>query len=300
MKFNKILSLAFLSLGLLTACSDDDFNTAGDVTISMKDATIEQRESNSFVKIPIKVNGKANGDIRVWLEVVDQTTEYPTAKEDEDYIITSKCLNIPAGVNEVAVEFRPIWKRGTIDDTKAFAIKITKVEGAKLGTLEETNIVMLDVDNIPYFKLMGPWTLTATDGEDIYSYTIDMQEPPEGDPYHGKDKVLYAKGIFPEVFGGTSDVYLPILCLYNEATGEVDLSVTLGEKLYPDDSYGYTFVDGLYPSHSLAGSIPVTTNDDLTELLFKIPARSALGMYGLVNGELTSLFQIYTGMKMTR
>lgn len=63
------------------------------------------KESAGLCTVPVVVTGEHTGTIRVTFELIDHT-----AKEDENYIVTTKTLLIPAGQETINFEFK------TVDD----------------------------------------------------------------------------------------------------------------------------------------------------------------------------------------
>ena len=121
---------------LVTACSnDDDWNTDGNVTVEMKNATMKVKENAGMFYVPVEVTGEANGPIRVTVDVTEASVS--PAVEDEHYILTTKTLNIPAGETEVSLEFVPTNDM-EINDDRVFTVTIVSVEGAKLGEIKST------------------------------------------------------------------------------------------------------------------------------------------------------------------
>ena len=159
MKSVYIYLLAMVSI-LFTACSsDDDMNTTN-ATVSFTQAEFSFAESAGMVKIPIKVEGERNGDIRVQLKVTDGT-----AISEGHYMVTGETINIPVDSDDETfdVEVLVIDDGNEENDDRQFTIAIASVEGATVGTNGSCNVVLCDVDKNPYFKLFGAWTLTATD-----------------------------------------------------------------------------------------------------------------------------------------
>ena len=76
------------------ACSSDDdsWNSAADVTVSMKNPTMVIKENMGLTNVPIKVEGKTNGNVYVTLAVKEVGSN--PAKEDVHYYITDKTISI--------------------------------------------------------------------------------------------------------------------------------------------------------------------------------------------------------------
>lgn len=156
MKYIKL----FMLLAVVTffgACSSDDdsWNTASDVTVSMKNSTMTIKENMGLTNVPIEVTGKTNGNVFVTIQV-KEVGDNP-AKEDVNYYITDKTINISDGVGNVEVE--PV-DDDEVNADRQFEITIVEAKGAKIGNA--TTVVSLkDNDSQVYEKLQGKWKLTG-------------------------------------------------------------------------------------------------------------------------------------------
>lgn len=68
MKYIKLLMLLVV-VTFFGACSSDDdsWNSAADVTVSMKNPTMVIKENMGLTNVPIEVKGKTNGNVYVTL-----------------------------------------------------------------------------------------------------------------------------------------------------------------------------------------------------------------------------------------
>lgn len=162
MKFSKIFAIGLAAL-TMTACSDDDnnMNSAQDVTVSLGVTTLEvdEDDNGSIYNIPVVVDGKANGNVKVTLEVTEQT-----AIEDVHFYVTSKTLTIGDTDKSVNFEFHPTGD-DQVNEDRTFTVSIANVEGAQVGAnttcevkLLDDDVYMLDV----YPQLLGQYTFSAT------------------------------------------------------------------------------------------------------------------------------------------
>jgi len=197
MKLNKIYAIALAAL-TLTACSDDDdtsYNTASDVTVSMEEATMSVPEDNSgIIKVPVVVSGKANGTIKVTVEV--QGVGSNPAKADEHYILTSDYIYIPDDQTEGNIEFHATGD-DEINENREFSIKIVNVEGAKIGTQTTTTITLKDDDHLipeAYSATVGDWIMSCNRGQ----YPVTVTGYPEGNPKYGKEVNIVGIGGDPD------------------------------------------------------------------------------------------------------
>lgn len=139
------------------ACSSDDdsWNSAADVTVSMKNPTMVIKENMGLTNVPIEVKGKANGNVYVTL-AVKEVGKKP-AKEDVHYYITDKTISISDSIGYVEVE--PV-DDDEINDDRTFEITIVEAKGAKIGNAT-TQVSLKDNDSQIYEKLQGKWKLTG-------------------------------------------------------------------------------------------------------------------------------------------
>lgn len=139
------------------ACSSDDdsWNSAADVTVSMKNPTMVIKENMGLTNVPIKVEGKTNGNVYVTLAVKEMGSN--PAKEDVHYYITDKTISISDSIGYVEVE--PV-DDDEINDDRTFEITIVEAKGAKIGNAT-TQVSLRDNDSQIYEKLQGKWKLTG-------------------------------------------------------------------------------------------------------------------------------------------
>lgn len=139
------------------ACSSDDdsWNTAADVTVSMKNPTMVIKENMGLTNVPIEVKGKTNGNVYVTLAVKEVGSN--PAKEDVHYYITDKTISISDSIGYVEVE--PVDDDG-INADRTFEITIVEAKGAEIGNAT-TQVSLKDNDSQIYEKLQGKWKLTG-------------------------------------------------------------------------------------------------------------------------------------------
>ena len=156
MKYIKLLMLLAV-VTFFGACSSDDdsWNTASDVTVSMKNPTMVIKENMGLTNVPIEVKGKTNGNVYVTIEVKEVGNN--PAKEDVHYYITDKTINISDSIGYVEVE--PV-DNDEINDNRTFEITIVEAKGAKIGNAT-TTVSLKDNDAQIYEKLQGKWKLTG-------------------------------------------------------------------------------------------------------------------------------------------
>lgn len=156
MKYIKLLMLLAV-VTFFGACSSDDdsWNSAADVTVSMKNPTMVIKENMGLTNVPIKVEGKTNGNVYVTLAVKEVGSN--PAKEDVHYYITDKTISISDSIGYVEVE--PV-DNDEINADRTFEITIVEAKGAKIGNAT-TQVSLRDNDSQIYEKLQGKWKLTG-------------------------------------------------------------------------------------------------------------------------------------------
>lgn len=156
MKYIKLLMLLAV-VTFFGACSSDDdsWNTASDVTVSMKNSKMVIKENMGLTNVPIEVKGETNGNVYVTLEVKEVGSN--PAKEDVHYYITDKTISISDSIGYVEVE--PV-DDDEINADRTFEITIVEAKGAKIGNAT-TQVSLKDNDSQIYEKLQGKWKLTG-------------------------------------------------------------------------------------------------------------------------------------------
>lgn len=225
MKFSKYLLLAGFALLIASCSKDSDWNTSSDVTVEMANATMRTKENVGIFKVPVVVDGKANGPIKVTVEV-EEIAESP-AVEDVHFLITSKTVTIPEDASEVSIEVLAVNDMEENDD-RMFVLTIVKAEGATIGEQNSTVITIRDDEGLPYEAIQGDWTFNGMnffdDVEEIpYTMKISGIED-DNDPDY--EKVLYFSG-----FGGVPALACEAEFEEDAATGEITIYIPYGQKL---------------------------------------------------------------------
>ena len=204
MKLTKYLLLACSAL-FVTACSnDEDWNSASDVTVQMAESSMSVFENVDLFYVPVEVVGKANGPVRVTIDVTE--TSSSPAVSDKNYIITSKTVVIPAGKTEVNIEIAAT-NDFDFNDDRQFTISIASAEGAKIGAQAVTDITIADDEHVPYQSVIGKWTLSDInyfDGQ-AESYSVTIKGVSESSPNYNRKLYLSGFGEYlSTVYSGVS------------------------------------------------------------------------------------------------
>ena len=142
---------------LITACSDDEEQlNSGAATVNLQETAMTVKESAGLCTVPVVVTGEHTGTIRVTFELKDHS-----AKEDENYIVTTKTLLIPAGQETINFEFKTVDDK-IVNDDRSFDIEIASAEGASIGENKRLTVIIEDNDSSLYETLSGTWVFTGT------------------------------------------------------------------------------------------------------------------------------------------
>ena len=147
------------------------------------------KESVGLVKVPIKVEGEANGPVSVTVEV-KETGSNP-AKENVHYYITTKTIKISDNTGNVELECVDDDK---INDDRTFEISIVSAKGATVGSNATTAVTLRDNDTEFYEKLQGSWVMNCTFNDAPTKWDVKIVgATDENDKDY--NKVLYITGM---------------------------------------------------------------------------------------------------------
>lgn len=261
MKLIKIFAAA-LAIFALTACSDDDsWNSASDVKVQMEYPSIEVKENQSLINVPVVLTGDANGDVQVKIKVEEKTAD--PAMDDVHYLITSKVLNFPVGTKKVNIEIFLVDNPAP-DPDRTFEISIESVSGATVGNQPNTVVVIVDKGTSPTRSqlLSGTWTMNAVSYWDgPMRYPLEISENENGDivfsGFVGDPScVLIAKYIYDdEIYSG----YMT-----------VDAGAKVGGPFQFSDGSILTLYEGVFTGSgvSMNGTMTGNWNTDFSAIVF--------------------------------
>lgn len=190
MKYIKLFMLLAV-VAFMGSCSDDDesWNSKSGVTVSMENESMRFKESVGIVKVPIKVEGEANGPVSVTVEV-KETGSNP-AKENVNYYITTKTITISDSVGNVELE---CVDDEDINEDRTFEISIVSAKGATVGSNATTAVTLRDNDSEFYEKLQGSWVMNCTFNDAPTKWDVKVVgATDEADEDY--NKVLYITGM---------------------------------------------------------------------------------------------------------
>lgn len=210
MKYIKLFMLLAV-VAFMGSCSDDDesWNSKSGVTVSMENESMRFKESVGIVKVPIKVEGEANGPVSVTVEV-KETGSNP-AKENVNYYITTKTIKISDNTGNVELECVDDDK---INDERTFEISIVSAKGATVGSNTTTAVTLRDNDSEFYEKLQGSWVMNCSFNKAPTKWDVKIVgATDENDKDY--NKVLYITGMI-----GYQWTTAKLSYDYNKATGK--------------------------------------------------------------------------------
>ena len=294
MKLTKYLAIACAGL-ILTACNDNDWNTSGDVSVEMAEASIRIKENVGIFNVPLKVTGKTNGAIQVTVNVAEASSS--PAVEDVHYLVTSKTVTIPADSIQVGIEVY-VTNDMEINDDRSFVVSIASVEGAAIGNRTSTEVTIRDDDSLFYDAIQGTWAFKS---ESLYegnqNWTVKISGVEEGED--GYEKTLYLSGL-----KGYSWVTAELEYNYDEITNTITLSFPYDQIVATDVEFQglglcdvglYGLIGGYLDDE---GALVGTVSSDLKSISF--PKDSDVIFYVLQNGEGMGAWDRIMNISMSR
>lgn len=284
-----IITLCLMAATMLVSCSDDEKINTGNATVAFKDAELSVKESKGIFYIPIVATGEQNGPIEV---TIDVSTSDASCKEDQNFMITSKHIIIPADKKEVNIEVKAIDDR-VINEDRHFTLSIANANGASINsTSSKINIALVDNDDIPYERMAGTWIVQAENllsesGSDPISWEMNINVLDDEDPSYGSvlNTTPWA------VWDGTTPVFddagtmlsHQMTFYHNESTGKTTVDMKMGSVMAANLDFGVG-QDGTDLSKcsvrsatmgmaglSYTGSITGTVSENFDEISFNAP-----------------------------
>ncbi len=295
----------------LSSCSDDDTINSAAATVGMGQSTHTVKENKGLFTIPVVVNGEQNGDIKVAVEVKSLSANCVV---DENVIVTSTEVVIPASKKSVNIEIKSVDDR-EINDDRQFSVTLVSAEGAKISETEKTTLItLLDNDNIPYDRMDGEWIFTAANmfKEDtpVESWETRLTTVVDDDePGYGSVITMSPWSIW------TGDSYdfisHTLLFKYNASSETATVTFKLGEMMCDelvlggDNEEGFDLTNCSLRSatssplsgYTMSGSVVGTVNSDFTEIKFNLPLE---GILFDANGKPYSPWFLYESITMTK
>lgn len=314
MKHIKILLLLAVALPFFASCSEDETNVnTGECTVGFENATVSLDEAGGLVQIPITVNGRRNGPVRLVLETAPVGDD--GAVEGTHYVITDKTLNLNTdtlSTSTINVEVKPL------DDTemnanRPFTITIVSAEGAEV-TANQTTVTIYNNDGY-YKSLFGDWTLLAVAYDVQGNYLVNPTQlmrdvtlsgtENESDPAY--ESVLTAT--VNDLLGDGEDRTFEFEYSFSalNRTGQIGwyLPGMSGEPVKINGSTPIYMIpclpDGLYVSGSLPAKWSLGSNDEpATEIVFDSGCAIYLTGINMSTGQLEGLEKVYEIIGLVR
>lgn len=252
MKYIKLFML-MAAVTLLGACSSDDdsWNSAADVTVGMQSQTMTVSEGKGIFNVPVVVNGETNGNVFVTVEVEEVGTN--PAKEDVNYYVTDKTINITDGTGNVEIE---TVDNDDINDPRTFKVTIVDAKGAEIAeNAASTTITLKDNDAEFYSKLQGKWKMTCKNARTGAEINWDVKITGASD----ESEADYNKNLYITGMGGAeSEVWLSFNYDKETKTGSLAFD-QLGTYMMFAANYGDPLgICGVVPFNLLNGHLTDT------------------------------------------
>lgn len=301
MKYIKLFMLLAV-VSLFAACSsDDDFNTK-EATVSFASDSVVTKESAGIVNIPISVTGVRNGNVTVTVKAEEEGVN--PAKEDVNYMITSKTINIKADTlasGTMNVEVKMV-DDSEINDNRTFKLTIVSANGAKIEGNASTIVTIHDNDAAFYEKFFGKWNLSgniqSSSGVSAFSkdVTISGETDETADDY---DHVLTVSAPGFINVGASIDCEFHLNYNFDLATKKGTIGIVCGEVIATyGSSYEWMWVtdNGVsYTTDDVTAPWALGENDAFpTTITF--PASKSLYFYQPGAGA----WRILTDLKLTK
>lgn len=239
MKCYKLYTL-LTGMFLLAACSSDEETAinVNEATVSMQDAEVTLKETASVSYLPVVITGERSGNVEVTISLVP--AERNGAKEDADYVITTKKLVISPDQATVNVEIHPVDDE-VVNGDRTFDIVLTEAKGATIGAANKTAVTIHDNDGDYYERMAGRWRFTGIDADtgDEVSFSVKVTEG-SGDAY-GHYYVCTSNNGF-DVAGDADWMFsFRMIFEYDEANDRVDMGIVTGEVAATWSNYTIQF-----------------------------------------------------------
>lgn len=220
MKFSKIFLLAGVAFAFASCSEKEEWNTTGEAVVGMAKAELTVSEAAGMFNIPFVVAGDRNAPVQVTFEVapLEETEKLAPAIADENYLVTSKVINVSAEAASGNIEVIAVNDEKVNEKNRAFVVTIISVNGGTIDEANKTTIVTLK-DPSPYEAMAGKWTMTTAGGS---KWNVTVHAATEDDPDY--NKVLYVTGMM-----GYDWTVLTMPYSYNYEEGKPEVYIKAGE-----------------------------------------------------------------------
>jgi len=164
MKYLKLFIL-MIAATAFSACSDDDkYNTESTTTVEFASSTLSVKENTGLASIPVRINGKRNGKIRISITTEGtgaNAAQESTTGSEGDYMMTTKTLSVDCDTltsEELNFEMS-IFDDDIINPDRTLRMTLS-VEGAQLGANSTCDITIANNERTLYDLFAGDYTMT--------------------------------------------------------------------------------------------------------------------------------------------
>ena len=325
MKYLKLFMLMVAAVAF-TACDDDDKTNSADATVQFANTTLQVKENEGLVNIPVTVNGKLNGKVRINL-VTEGTGDNPAkecqAGDDGDYMFTTKTLVVDADTmttNTINFEMK-VLDDNIINPDRTLRLTIS-AEGAQTGANSTCDVTILNNEKSLYDLFGGQWVLTMKEpefddegnvktdanGNGVFvdrsvNVTLSGSSDETGDDY-GKRLFAYAPTFYLSALGGEVPMSWAFDYNYDETAKKGTLSFNCNTSDVIFSTQGYSFfwqvpnAGGEMTDGEVTGNwTPGENNTAPAEITF---APSSMLMFCGTSGAQSGMFSYYVDLKLTR
>lgn len=301
MRYSKYYAIFLVALAF-TACSEDNLSiNSSDAKVSFKNTELVFKENYNVVDIPVVVEGETNGAIEVEFKIEPNAGTI----EDENFVVTSRKITIPKdGNGEYFCQLNLIDDGINENDPRGLKVSFANIKGASTGTNAECNVVIEDVDNIPYYKLLGKYNFIAYDAtaeeEKMVSFTVELTDGDTPEEKDANSEVRYiVKG-----FDGLSpnpDAEEWII-EYNKV--QQSLSVVKGDFFVEEFQSGNYFLDvAIMPMTNRGAPAPYLNaewNSTFDKITFDNSGLIGMGLYDHTSSDYLGLNSAYYDVVMEK
>lgn len=246
MKFSKIFLLAGVAFAFASCSEKEEWNTTGEAVVGMAKAELTVSEAVGMFNIPFVVAGDRNAPVQVTFEVapLEETEKLAPAIADENYLVTSKVVNVSAEAASGNIEVIAVNDEKVNEKNRAFVVTIISVNGGTIDEANKTTIVTLK-DPSPYEAMAGKWTMTTAGGS---KWNVTVHAATEDDPDY--NKVLYVTGMM-----GYDWTVLTMPYSYNYEEGKPEVYIKATELFAEGVSFSGIGVCDIYLYNLVGNSL---------------------------------------------
>ena len=160
--FRNMLIASSAAVLALASCQETP-QGKGDATIGFAKDTYVYKESAGLVKIPVQFTGEPK-TYPITFDIVAEVEGGEFKVSDLVHFTQTEGLKYAGDPDAPAyLEFQ-VYDNQEINESRLINLTIANVSGATLAGSGKAVLEIADNDNNPYERLMGNWTLTASDG----------------------------------------------------------------------------------------------------------------------------------------